>query len=169
MIGVSFGVLRFFIVNWKAEPIALAIGVDAKTLSGILDHTKANFPLDTYANVADDIQRQAAQVMDTFMTEIFGKGLIPWQSGESPAAAIRSAEGRYSPRGPDGKQSSRNVCGHTPEECEEKLRVLIAAMKAKKETPADAGVFLSVVFLWSIKEHQKNWGTANTQKAKKRT
>ena len=22
MIGVSFGVLRFFIVNWKAEPIA---------------------------------------------------------------------------------------------------------------------------------------------------
>ena len=56
-------------------------------------------------------------------------------------------EGRYSPGGPDGKQSSRNVCGHTPEECEEKLRVLIAAMKAKKETPADEGVFLSVVFL----------------------
>ena len=91
MIGVSFGVLRFFIVNWKAEPIALAIGVDAKTLSGILGHTKASFPLDTYANVTDDIQRQAAQVMDTFMTEIFGKGLIPWQSGESPAAAIRLA------------------------------------------------------------------------------
>ena len=58
-------------------------------------------------------------------------------------------EGRYSPGGPDGKQSSRNVYGHIPEECEEKLRVLIAAMKAKKETPADAGVFLSVVFLWS--------------------
>ena len=56
-------------------------------------------------------------------------------------------EGRYSPGGPDGKQSSRNVCGHIPEECEEKLRVQIAAMKAKKETPADAGVFLSVVFL----------------------
>ena len=51
-------------------------------------------------------------------------------------------EGRYSPGGPDGKQSSRNVYGHIPEECEEKLRVLIAAMKAKKETPADAGVFL---------------------------
>ena len=64
-------------------------------------------------------------------------------------------EGRYSPGGPDGKQSSRNICGHTPEECEEKLRVLIAAMKAKKETPADAGVFLSVVFLWSIKNTKK--------------
>ena len=31
-------------------------------------------------------------------------------------------EGRYSPGGPDGKQSSRNVYGHIPEECEEKLR-----------------------------------------------
>ena len=139
--AVSFGVLRFFIVNWKAEPIALAIGVDAKTRSGILDHTKASFPLDTYANVTDDIQRQAAQVMDTFMTEIFGKGLIPWQSGESPAAAIRSAT-------TSGTVSYTHLRAHeTKEECEEKLRVLIAAMKAKKETPADAGVFLSVVFL----------------------
>ena len=73
-------------------------------------------------------------------------------------------EGRYSPGGPDGKQSSRNVYGHIPEECEEKLRVLIAAMKAKKETPADAGVFLSVVFevvnqkrqkIVALKMHQK--------------
>ena len=61
--------------------------MDAKTRSGILDHTKASFPLDTYANVTDDIQRQAAQVMDNFMTDIFGKELAPWQSGESPAAA----------------------------------------------------------------------------------
>ena len=44
-------------------------------------------------------------------------------------------EGRYSPGGPDGKQSSRNVYGHIPEECEEKLRVLITAMKAKKKLP----------------------------------
>ena len=39
------GYSDFFIVNWKAEPIALAIGVDAKTRSGILDHTKASFPV----------------------------------------------------------------------------------------------------------------------------
>ena len=82
--------------------------MDAKTRSGILDHTKASFPLDTYANVTDDIQRQAAQVMDTFMTEIFGKGLLPWQSGESPAAAIRSAT--TSGKGgihPEGRTASR--------------------------------------------------------------
>lgn len=66
---------------------ALASGVDAKTLSGILGHTKASFTLDTYAHVTGDMQRQAAQVMDTFMTDIFGKELAPWQSGESPAAA----------------------------------------------------------------------------------
>ena len=40
-------------------------------------------------------------------------------------------EGRYSPRGPDGKQRSRNVYGHTLEECEEKLKILIATMKAE--------------------------------------
>ena len=40
-------------------------------------------------------------------------------------------EGRYSPRGPDGKQRSRNVYGHTQEECEEKLKVLIETMKAE--------------------------------------
>ena len=81
-------------------------------------------------------------------------------------------EGRYSPGGPDGKQSSRNVYGHIPEECEEKLRVLIAAMKAKKETPADAGVFLSVVLLWSTKNGEKSghWKrTKKLKKAKKRT
>ena len=75
--------IRFHDLRHTFATHALTSGVDAKTLSGILGHTKASFPLDTYANVTDDIQRQAAQVMDTFMTEIFGKGLIPWQSGES--------------------------------------------------------------------------------------
>ena len=40
--------------------------------------TKASFTLDTYAHVTGDMQRQAAQVMDTFMTDIFGKELTPW-------------------------------------------------------------------------------------------
>jgi len=38
-------------------------------------------------------------------------------------------EGRYSPMWPDGKKHSRNVYAHTREECEEKLKVLIAEMK----------------------------------------
>ena len=40
-------------------------------------------------------------------------------------------EGRYSPKWPDGKKHSRNVYAHTREECEEKLKVLIEAMKAE--------------------------------------
>ena len=45
-------------------------------------------------------------------------------------------------------------------------------MKVKKETPTDAGVFLSVVFLWSIKNGKKSehWKDAKKlQKVKKRT
>ena len=47
-------------------------------------------------------------VLDDSVTEIFGKGLIPWQSGESPAAAIRSAT--TSGKGgihPEGRTASR--------------------------------------------------------------
>ena len=40
-------------------------------------------------------------------------------------------EGRYSPMWIDGKKHSRNVYAHTREECEEKLKVLIAEMKAE--------------------------------------
>ena len=79
--------IRFHDLRHTFATHALASGVDAKTLSGILGHTKASFTLDTYAHVTGDMQRQAAQVMDTFMTDIFGKELTPWQSGESPAAA----------------------------------------------------------------------------------
>ena len=79
--------LRFHDLRHTFATHALASGVDAKTLSGILGHTKASFTLDTYAHVTGDMQRQAAQVMDTFMTDIFGKELAPWQSGENPAVA----------------------------------------------------------------------------------
>ena len=79
MIGVSFGVLRFFIVNWKAEPIALAIGVDAKTLSGILGHTNASFTLDTYTHVTPDMQKAASDVVGGFLKDLLGEELNPWQ------------------------------------------------------------------------------------------
>ena len=67
--------------------IARQNGGNVKTVSGMMGHYSAGFTLDTYAHVTGDMQRQAAQVMDTFMTDIFGKELTPWQSGESPAAA----------------------------------------------------------------------------------
>jgi len=46
---------------------ALASGVDAKTLAGILGHTKASFTLDTYTHVTGDMQRQVAQITNVFL------------------------------------------------------------------------------------------------------
>ena len=42
-------------------------------------------------------------------------------------------EGKYSPRGPDGKKRSGNVYAHTREECEEKLKALIAEMNEERK------------------------------------
>ena len=62
---------------------ALASGVDAKTLSGILGHTDASFTLNTYTHVTTDMQKQASVIVGNFMEDIFGKELKPWQSGEN--------------------------------------------------------------------------------------
>lgn len=94
-------------------------------------------------------------------------------------------EGRYSPRGPDGRQRSRNVYGHTLEECEEKLKVPDCrhesgdpggaevapgsrepAVKAKKKLPR----MREVSCLWYFCGQQKtgkNQDAANTQKIAK--
>ena len=66
---------------------ALASGVDAKTLSGILGHTDASFTLNTYTHVTSDMQRQASVVVGNFMEDIFVKELKPWQNEESAAKA----------------------------------------------------------------------------------
>lgn len=64
---------------------ALASGVDAKTLSGILGHTDAAFTLNTYTHVTGDMQKQAAVIVGNFMEDIFGKELKPWQNEENGA------------------------------------------------------------------------------------
>ncbi|HBH96151.1 MAG TPA: site-specific integrase [Ruminococcaceae bacterium] len=51
---------------------AIAGGVDAKTLSGILGHTNASFTLDTYTHVTTDMQKNAAKIVGNFMDEIIG-------------------------------------------------------------------------------------------------
>lgn len=49
---------------------ALASGVDAKTLSGILGHTQASFTLDTYTHVTGDMQKRASEIVGGFMEHI---------------------------------------------------------------------------------------------------
>lgn len=64
---------------------ALAGSVDAKTLSGILGHTNASFTLDTYTHVTGDMQKQAANIVGDFMTDILGEEWKPWQESERTA------------------------------------------------------------------------------------
>ena len=56
--------------------------MDVKTLSGILGNTRATFTLDTYTHTTGDMQKRAAEIVDEFLTDIFGEELKPWQENE---------------------------------------------------------------------------------------
>ena len=66
--------VRFHDLRHTFATHALAGGVDAKTLSGILGHTNASFTLDTYTHVTKDMQRNAADIIGNMMNEITGGG-----------------------------------------------------------------------------------------------
>ena len=66
--------IRFHDLRHTFATHALASGVDAKTLSGILGHTNASFTLDTYTHVTTDMQRNASTIVGSFMDEIMLEG-----------------------------------------------------------------------------------------------
>ena len=61
--------LRFHDLRHTFATYALANGVDAKTLSGILGHTQTSFTLDTYTHVTGDMHRRASEIVGGFMEE----------------------------------------------------------------------------------------------------
>ena len=71
--------LRFHDLRHTFATHALANGVDAKTLSGILGHTNASFTLDTYTHVTPDMQQEASYIVGGFLEDLLGKDLKPWQ------------------------------------------------------------------------------------------
>ena len=71
--------IRFHDLRHTFATHAIASGVDAKTLSGILGHTNASFTLDTYTHVTPDMQKAASGIVGGFMEDLIGKGLRPWQ------------------------------------------------------------------------------------------
>lgn len=79
--------IRFHDLRHTFSTHALASGVDAKTLSGILGHTKASFTLDTYTHTTGDMQKRAADIVGGFLTDYLGKEMAPWQSAENAATA----------------------------------------------------------------------------------
>ena len=64
--------IRFHDLRHTFATHALANGVDAKTLSGILGHTNASFTLDTYTHVTSDMHKQARDIVGEFMNDITG-------------------------------------------------------------------------------------------------
>ena len=139
--------------------MAISSGVDVKTLSSMLGHFSAGFTLDTYTHITDDMRLTAAVNIDRGIGKAApqedasepGWETVPAQaekprmtdfkpyvgrkrrSGTGCISEINDHlfEGRYSPKWPDGKKHARNVYARTREECEEKLKVLIAEMKAE--------------------------------------
>ena len=61
--------------------------MDAKTLAGILGHTKASFTLDTYTHTTGDMQKRAADIVGGFLTDYLGEEMKPWQNVESAGTA----------------------------------------------------------------------------------
>ena len=79
--------IRFHDLRHTFATHALASGVDAKTLSGILGHTKASFTLDTYTHVTGDMHRSAAEIVGNVVTEWLGDDLTVWQNEGSEETA----------------------------------------------------------------------------------
>ena len=79
--------IRFHDLRHTFATHALASGVDVKTLSGILGHTRSAFTLDTYTHTTGDMQRRAAEIVETFLTDIFGEELKPWEESARAAKA----------------------------------------------------------------------------------
>ena len=82
-------IFRFHELRHTFATHALASGVDVKTLSGILGHTRAAFTLDTYTHTTGDMQKRASEVVGDFLTDIFGEELRPWEES-ARAARVQS-------------------------------------------------------------------------------
>ena len=143
--------VRFHDLRHTFATLALENGMDVKTLSAMLGHVSAVTTLDIYTHITGDMQRAAAASIDRSIgkaelreeAEPERKGIVDFQPyvgkkrkpGTGCVTEINDHlfEGRYSPIWPDGTQHSRNVYARTREECEEKLKALIAEMNEERK------------------------------------
>ena len=84
--------LRFHDLRHTFATYALANGVDAKTLSGLLGHTKASFTVDTYTHTTTDMYRKATKIVGGCLTDYLGEEMAPWQSAETAVMAVSTRE-----------------------------------------------------------------------------
>ena len=79
--------IRFHDLRHTFATHALSSGVDAKTLSSILGHTKASFTVDTYTHTTTQMHQKAAEIVGGFLTDYLGEEMAPWQNAENVATA----------------------------------------------------------------------------------
>ena len=148
--------IRFHDLRHTFATTALANGMDVKTLSSIIGHVSSQTTLDIYLHSTHEMQRQAATKIEQGIGKNDGVSAedkeTPDQDTNEPCrrkfeavqGKIRRAgtgcitkindnlyEGRYSPRGADGKRISKNIYAKTREECERLLAEMIPKVKAE--------------------------------------
>ena len=149
--------VRFHDLRHTFATMALENGMDIKTLSAMIGHVSAETTLNIYSHITDTMQQQAAARIDREIAG--ADTPIPEPTATDKASDSEATdqptepkfepykgkirkpgtgcvtmindhlfEGRFSPR-VNGKRIARNIYATTREECEEKLKVLIAEMK----------------------------------------
>lgn len=74
--------IRFHDLRHTFATHAVSAGIDPKTISSILGHSKASFSLDRYGHVTTDMQKGAAKTMGHFFDELVGEEVKQWQKAE---------------------------------------------------------------------------------------
>ena len=82
LVAANLPNIRFHDLRHTFASHAANSGIEPKTLAQIVGHTKASFTLDTYAHVTTDMQRNAANIVENYLTDIFGEELKPWEDEE---------------------------------------------------------------------------------------
>lgn len=142
--------VRFHDLRHTFATMSLESGMDVKTLATIIGHESSTTTLNIYTHITNEMQKNAAIDIDQGIAKATVQSeeekeentpavaFIPYKTprrrpGTGYIKQIKDNlwEGRYSPIWPDGKKHSRNVYGHTQEECEKLLADLIIQMKAE--------------------------------------
>ena len=132
--------------------MALENGMDIKSLSAMLGHISSETTIDIYSHATDTMRQQAAVKIDRQISGIEAEiprdkersridttppNFEPYKpkcrkSGTGCVTMINDHlyEGRYTPTNAYGKREAHNIYAKTREECEEKLAVMIAMVKA---------------------------------------
>lgn len=145
--------------------MALENGLDIKTLSAVLGHSSAETTISVYSHVTGEMERNAAKKMDdAFGTPKPADSPVCDDNpddGQTPEQEPKPAEftakkskkrkpgtgciskvskntwqGKYTPRGKDGKREQHIVYAKSEEECERKLGEMIEKLKSNEITIA---------------------------------